>query len=196
LRSGICCRSNEWYGQTLYSQLNDTRTGAIILIMHRLHEDDLTGHVLAQEDWEIVLLPAIAEDDETWGSTPSVDDDDVGAASGQQAADRGGEQAALGRGVELGRRLPLRREAGRKLRAGLADKLSRDCRRILASDWYRQVFRKYEGTRLGRHELNAGTARRHAGDAVVAHHHRCRSNGGRAVAATRRCRNRSRRDIR
>src|SRR5215472_13610708 len=57
--------ANDWFDHTLYSRLNDTRTGAIILIMHRLHEDDLTGHVLAQEDWEIVRLPAIAEDDET-----------------------------------------------------------------------------------------------------------------------------------
>jgi hypothetical protein len=32
--------------------------------MHRLHEDDLVGHVLAQEDWEIVRLPAITEEDE------------------------------------------------------------------------------------------------------------------------------------
>jgi hypothetical protein len=37
-----------------------------VLIMHRLHEDDLAGHVLAQEPWEIVRLPAIAEDDETY----------------------------------------------------------------------------------------------------------------------------------
>jgi len=29
--------------------------------MHRLHEDDLTGHVLAQEEWEVVRLPAIAD---------------------------------------------------------------------------------------------------------------------------------------
>ena len=33
--------------------------------MHRLHEDDLVGHVLAQEDWDIVRFPAIAEEDET-----------------------------------------------------------------------------------------------------------------------------------
>jgi len=58
--------ANEWYDHTLYSRLNDKRTGAIVLIMHRLHEDDLVGHVLAQEDWEIVRLPAIAEDDETF----------------------------------------------------------------------------------------------------------------------------------
>ena len=35
-----------------------------MLIMHRLHEDDLAGHVLAQEEWEVVRLPAIAEADE------------------------------------------------------------------------------------------------------------------------------------
>jgi predicted phage terminase large subunit-like protein len=57
--------ANEWFDHTLYSRLNDKQHGAIVLIMHRLHEDDLVGHVLAQEDWEIVRLPAIAEDDET-----------------------------------------------------------------------------------------------------------------------------------
>jgi hypothetical protein len=51
--------ANDWFDHTLYSRLNDTRTGAIILIMHRLHEDDLAGHVLAQEHWEVVRLAAI-----------------------------------------------------------------------------------------------------------------------------------------
>ena len=37
-----------------------------MLIMHRLHDDDLVGHVLVQEDWEIVCFPAVAEDDETY----------------------------------------------------------------------------------------------------------------------------------
>ena len=32
--------------------------------MHRLHEDDLAGHVMAQEDWDVVRLPAIADADE------------------------------------------------------------------------------------------------------------------------------------
>jgi hypothetical protein len=32
--------------------------------MQRLHEDDLVGHVLAQEPWEVVRFPAIAEADE------------------------------------------------------------------------------------------------------------------------------------
>jgi hypothetical protein len=34
--------------------------------MHRLHEDDLVGHVLAQEDWDVLRFPAIAEDDESY----------------------------------------------------------------------------------------------------------------------------------
>jgi predicted phage terminase large subunit-like protein len=58
--------ANEWFDHTLYSRLNDKRNGAIVLIMHRLHEDDLVGHVLAQEEWEIVRFPAIAEEDETF----------------------------------------------------------------------------------------------------------------------------------
>jgi predicted phage terminase large subunit-like protein len=57
--------ANEWYDHTLYSRLNDKLSGAIVLIMHRLHEDDLAGHVMAQEDWEVVRLPAIAEEDES-----------------------------------------------------------------------------------------------------------------------------------
>ena len=57
--------ANDWYDHTLYSRLNDKLSGAIVLIMHRLHEGDLVGHVLAQEAWEIVRFPGIAEDDET-----------------------------------------------------------------------------------------------------------------------------------
>jgi predicted phage terminase large subunit-like protein len=58
--------ANDWFDHTLYSRLNDTRNGAIIVIMHRLHGDDLAGHVMTQEDWEVVRFPAIAEDDEMW----------------------------------------------------------------------------------------------------------------------------------
>jgi hypothetical protein len=35
-----------------------------VIIMQRLHEDDLIGHVLAQEGWEVLSFPAIAEADE------------------------------------------------------------------------------------------------------------------------------------
>ena len=46
--------ANEWFDHTLYSRLNDKRHGAIVIIMQRLHEDDLAGHVLEQEPWEVV----------------------------------------------------------------------------------------------------------------------------------------------
>jgi hypothetical protein len=55
---------NEWFLNTLYSRLNDKRSGAIVIIMQRLHEDDLVGHVLGQEPWEVLSFPAIAEADE------------------------------------------------------------------------------------------------------------------------------------
>jgi hypothetical protein len=35
--------ANEWYDHTLYSRLNDKLTGAIVLIMHRLHESLPSG---------------------------------------------------------------------------------------------------------------------------------------------------------
>ena len=66
--------ANEWYDHTLYSRLNDKRHGVIVIIMQRLHEDDLIGHVLAQEGWEVLSFPAIAEADEVhrietiWGA--------------------------------------------------------------------------------------------------------------------------------
>jgi predicted phage terminase large subunit-like protein len=56
---------NEWYDNTLLSRLNDKANGCIIIIMQRLHQDDLVGHVLEQEPWEVLSFPAIAEEDET-----------------------------------------------------------------------------------------------------------------------------------
>lgn len=52
---------NDWYDNTLYTRLNDKETGCIIIVMQRLHQDDLVGHVLDQEDWKVVSFPAIAE---------------------------------------------------------------------------------------------------------------------------------------
>jgi predicted phage terminase large subunit-like protein len=55
---------NDWFDGTLYSRLNNKRDGCIILIMQRLHEDDLVGHVLGMEQWKVLRFPAIAEEDE------------------------------------------------------------------------------------------------------------------------------------
>src|SRR5271167_5014319 len=56
--------ATDWFDHTLYSRQNDKRHGAIVIIMQRLHEDDLIGHVLGQEAWEVVRFPAIAEAEE------------------------------------------------------------------------------------------------------------------------------------
>ncbi len=53
-----------WYSNTLTSRLNDKSKGAILLVMQRLHEDDLAGHLLAAGGWEHLSLPAIAEANE------------------------------------------------------------------------------------------------------------------------------------
>ena len=64
LSDTIRTRVNDWYDNTLVSRLNDKVNGVIIVIMQRLHIDDLTGHLLKQDGWEVLSLPAIAENDE------------------------------------------------------------------------------------------------------------------------------------
>lgn len=59
---------NVKFDTTFRSRLNDPATGTKIIVMQRLHELDLTGHVLAKEAdrWIHVKLPATAESDEVW----------------------------------------------------------------------------------------------------------------------------------
>jgi predicted phage terminase large subunit-like protein len=54
---------NDWFDHTLLTRLND-QPGCIIIVMQRLHEDDLVGHVLAHGDWKLLKFPAIAEENE------------------------------------------------------------------------------------------------------------------------------------
>ena len=55
-------RVNQWFRNTLYSRLNDKRHGVIILVMQRVHVDDLAGHLLEMDDWVQVDIPAIADE--------------------------------------------------------------------------------------------------------------------------------------
>lgn len=55
---------NDWYDNTLLTRLNDKAAGCIILIMQRLHEDDLVGHLVNRGGWKLLRFPAIAEEDE------------------------------------------------------------------------------------------------------------------------------------
>jgi hypothetical protein len=68
--------ANDWFVHALYSRLNDKCSGAIIIIMQRLHEDDLVGHVLALgPSWEVLGFPVIAEATRCTGSRRSGDRD-------------------------------------------------------------------------------------------------------------------------
>ncbi len=66
--------ANEWFRTTLLSRLDDKRTGAIVIVMQRVHVDDLAGFVLSQsDDWTVLNLPAIAEiDEDIWLSPTEV----------------------------------------------------------------------------------------------------------------------------
>ena len=58
-------RVNEWYKTTLLSRLDDKQKGAIIIVMQRLHEDDLCGFLLRNSrDWVVLSFPALAVEDE------------------------------------------------------------------------------------------------------------------------------------
>jgi predicted phage terminase large subunit-like protein len=56
--------ANDWCDGTLQSRLNNKKEGCIILIMQRLHQNDVAGHLLEQGGWEHLSFPAIAETDE------------------------------------------------------------------------------------------------------------------------------------
>ena len=51
----------EWFDQTFSTRLNDKKTGRIVLVMQRLHAEDLSAHLLSRGGWEHLCLPAIAE---------------------------------------------------------------------------------------------------------------------------------------
>ena len=63
---------NDWYATTLLSRLDDKQRGAIILVMQRLHEDDLAGKLLREDGWYHLDLPAIAENDQEIPIGPGV----------------------------------------------------------------------------------------------------------------------------
>jgi predicted phage terminase large subunit-like protein len=60
-------RVNDFFNHTLQSRLDNKKTGAIIVVMQRLHIDDLTGAQLrnSPDEWTVLNLPAIAEQYET-----------------------------------------------------------------------------------------------------------------------------------
>ena len=56
--------TNAWYDQTVSSRLNDKTRGRFLLVMQRVHVNDLAGHLLDKGGWAHLNLPAIAAVDE------------------------------------------------------------------------------------------------------------------------------------
>jgi predicted phage terminase large subunit-like protein len=48
----------DWHDGTISTRFNDPDTGIEVLVMQRLHQEDLTGHVLEQRGWTHLCLPA------------------------------------------------------------------------------------------------------------------------------------------
>jgi predicted phage terminase large subunit-like protein len=56
---------NSWFTNTLISRLDNKEKGAIIVVMQRVHLDDLSGHLMGESnDWDVLSLAAIAVEDE------------------------------------------------------------------------------------------------------------------------------------
>ena len=54
----------DWFDDSLKWRLESQDRGSIILVMQRLHEDDLAGFLLRRGGWNELKMPAIASADE------------------------------------------------------------------------------------------------------------------------------------
>lgn len=59
---------NAWYGSTVSTRLDDPTKGRIIIVMQRVHGDDLVGHVMGLHGdlWTLLRIPAIAKEGEVY----------------------------------------------------------------------------------------------------------------------------------
>lgn len=61
-------KSIQWFQQSFLSRLDDKKNGAIVLVMQRLHQEDLTGFLLKTQpkEWTVLSIPAICQEDTTY----------------------------------------------------------------------------------------------------------------------------------
>lgn len=55
-----------WFEHTFASRLDNKKSGAIVLVMQRLHQDDLSGYLLEKKGWKHLCLPALFTDDQQY----------------------------------------------------------------------------------------------------------------------------------
>ncbi|MFZ4124954.1 MAG: hypothetical protein ACOYJ2_02630 [Rickettsiales bacterium] len=52
--------ANQWFDHTFTTRLDDKKRGAIVVVMQRLHAEDLSGYLMNKGGWDVLSLPAIA----------------------------------------------------------------------------------------------------------------------------------------
>ena len=53
-----------WFEQTFMSRLNDPAKGSVIIVMQRLHCNDLTNYLLSKNNWQLLKIPALSKYDQ------------------------------------------------------------------------------------------------------------------------------------
>jgi len=56
----------EWYRSTLVTRADDKTEARIVVVMQRVHQDDLVGYLIEQGGFDVLNLPAIAQREETY----------------------------------------------------------------------------------------------------------------------------------
>lgn len=69
----------DWHDGTLGFRFNDPKTGIEVIVMQRLHERDLTGHLLERDGWTHLCLPARYEPKHpfVWPDDPRSDEGEL-----------------------------------------------------------------------------------------------------------------------
>jgi predicted phage terminase large subunit-like protein len=66
MSESVRTRVIDWYRSTLLSRADDKKAARIVLVMQRVHQDDLAGYLQEQGGFELLNLPAIAQRNETY----------------------------------------------------------------------------------------------------------------------------------
>ena len=66
MSDAVRARVIEWYRSTLLSRGDDKTTTRIVVVMQRVHENDLVGYLQEQGGFEVLNLPAIAQRTQTY----------------------------------------------------------------------------------------------------------------------------------
>src|SRR5215470_12437944 len=66
MSEAVRTRVIDWYRSTLLSRADDKTAARIVLVMQRVHQDDLAGYLQEQGGFEVLNLPAIAQRNETY----------------------------------------------------------------------------------------------------------------------------------